>query len=69
MILMLSDKISAVYHGNHSAEKINEIKELVSTRYQVDETQIETMIDAVAERSVQAMSLFEIDPGKMKPFP
>jgi diguanylate cyclase (GGDEF)-like protein len=49
-------------------EKINEIKELVSTRYQIDETQIETMIDAVAERSVQAMSLFEIDPGKMKPF-
>jgi diguanylate cyclase (GGDEF)-like protein len=68
MILMLSDKISAVYHGTHSVEKINEIKELVSTRYQIDETQIETMIDAVAERSVQAMSLFEIDPGKLKPF-
>ena len=68
MILMLSDKISAVYHGNHSAEKINEIKELVYARYQVEETQIEATIDAVAERSVQAMSLFEIDPGKMKPF-
>jgi diguanylate cyclase (GGDEF)-like protein len=68
MMLMLSDKISAVYHGNHSAGKIKEIKELVSSRYQVDEKQIETMIDAVAERSVQAMSLFEIDPGKMKPF-
>lgn len=68
MMLMLSDKISAVYHGNRSAEKIHEIKELVSDRYQVDETQIETMIDAVAERSIQAMSLFEIDPGKMKPF-
>jgi diguanylate cyclase (GGDEF)-like protein len=68
MILMLSDKISSVYHGNHSAEKINEIKKLASARYQVDETQIETIIDAVAERSVQAMSLFEIDPGKMKPF-
>jgi diguanylate cyclase (GGDEF)-like protein len=68
MILMLSDKISAVYHGNHSAEKINEIKELLATRYPVDETQIEATIDAVAERSVQAMSLFEIDPGKMKPF-
>ncbi len=68
IMLMLSDKISAVYHGNHSAGKIREIKELVSFHYQVDETQIETMIDAVAERSVQAMSLFEIDPGRMKPF-
>ena len=67
-IVMLSDKISAVYHGHHSAEKINEIKKFMKARYPVDDQQIETMIDAVAEKSVQALSLFEIDPGEMKAF-
>jgi diguanylate cyclase (GGDEF)-like protein len=67
-ILMLSDKMSSVYHSNRSAEKINEIKEALYTRYRVDGPQIETLVDAVADESVQIMSFFDIDPGQMKPF-
>ena len=67
-ILMLSDKMSSIYHSNHSAEKLQEIKTSLTLRYGVDPSRIEALVDTVADESVQALSFFDIDPGQMKPF-
>jgi diguanylate cyclase (GGDEF)-like protein len=67
-ILMLSDKMSSIYHGNHSAEKLQEIKTSLTSRYGVESSRIEALVDTVADETVQALSFFDIDPGRMKPF-
>ena len=67
-ILMLSDKLSAIYHGHHSAEKINALKGILEAHYHVEESKIEAMIDTAAERSVETMAFFDIDPGQIQPF-
>lgn len=66
--LIVSDKISSVYHGSHSVEKIEELKEILKTEYETDEREIENLIDSVADKSVEMFSLFEIDAGAMKPY-
>ncbi len=67
-LLLLSDKMSSVYHGTRSAEKFQDIKSIICNDYGVNEEDLESMIDSVAKRSVELLSFFEIDPGNMKPF-
>jgi len=67
-ILMLSDKISSVYHGTRSAEKFQEIKDILAERFGAAGDDVDALIDVVAEKSSEIMSSFEIDPGEMKPF-
>ena len=67
-ILLLSDKISSIYHGSRSAEKFQEIKNIICGDYGVGEDDLESTIDSVANKSVEMLSFFEIDPGNMKPF-
>jgi diguanylate cyclase (GGDEF)-like protein len=67
-VLRLSDKISSVYHGTRGAEKIRNIKDILSQDFSLDQLDVESLVDATANRSIEILSLFEIDPGKMKPF-
>lgn len=67
-ILFLSDKLSSVYHGTRSAEKIREIKGIFKKKFGTEDDAVDTLIDAVADKSVEIISSFEIDPGDMKPF-
>ena len=67
-LLLLSDKMSSVYHGTRSAEKIQDIKKIICGDYGVVEDDLESIIDSVANKSVEMLSYFEIDPGNMKPF-
>ncbi len=66
--IYLSDKISSVYHGCHSSEKIEDIRGVLGNTYGKSEEEIETLIDEVASQSVEILSLFEIDPADMKPY-
>jgi diguanylate cyclase (GGDEF)-like protein len=67
-LLLLSDKMSSVYHGSRSAEKIQDIKSILCGDYDVNEEDLESIIDSVANKSVEILSFFEIDSGSMKPF-
>jgi diguanylate cyclase (GGDEF)-like protein len=67
-LLLLSDKMSSVYHGTRSAEKIQDIKKILCRDYGVDEEDLEPIIDSVANKSLEILSFFEIEPGNMKPF-
>ncbi|NNG01579.1 MAG: GGDEF domain-containing protein [Desulfobacteraceae bacterium] len=67
-LLMLSDMISSVYHGSHSEEKIEEIKKHLATSHGIDPMQVVEMVDTVAAKSIEIMSLFDIPEKDMKPF-
>ena len=67
-LLWLSDKMSSVYHGTRSAEKIQDIKNIICGNYGVNDGDLESIIDSVANKSLEILSFFEIEPGDMKPF-
>lgn len=67
-ILLLSDKLSSVYHGTKSVERIHEIKEILAKNFGTKKDAVDSLIDAVAEKSIEVISSFEIEPGNMKPF-
>ncbi|MBI4682604.1 MAG: GGDEF domain-containing protein [Nitrospirae bacterium] len=67
-ILMLSDIISSVYHGNKSSKKFYELKRLLQERLDISEAEVSDFVDSVADKTVEILSSFEIDAGDMKPF-
>ncbi len=67
-ILNASDMISSFYHGNKCMEKLGELKQFLSSKANMNDDEIETFIDLVADRTVEILSSFEIDPGDMKPY-
>lgn len=67
-ILWLADRMSSVYHGSRCADKIKDINRTLGRTYGFSEEDINKLIDAVASKSVEILSYFEIDAGNMKPY-
>ncbi|MGB5157269.1 sensor domain-containing diguanylate cyclase [Desulfobacterium sp. N47] len=67
-ILYLSSKISSIYHDSGSTVYIGEVKTLIEDKYKKNKEETDGMIDAVAKKSVEMFSLFEIDACNMKPY-
>lgn len=67
-VLFLSDKVSSIYHGRNKIEEIRDIKNILSDYYGINGTDVDAIIDSVANESVEILSYFDIDPGKMVPY-
>ncbi len=68
LVLYLSDKVAAIYHGLHSNRKSMEVHDLLAEAYQFSDEQSAALIDKVGEKAQEVMEMFSIDPGNMKPF-
>ena len=67
-IVWLADRMSSAYHGAQCADKINDINDTLGKFYEFNDEEIGRIIDAVANKSVEILSYFEIDAGDMKPY-
>jgi len=67
-ILRISDRLSSIYHGSHSNEKIQEVKAVLLARHGIENDRVDLLVDTVAEKSIEILSFFDLDPGNMKPF-
>lgn len=67
-ILHWSTMLASVYYGSRSVEKVQSLKAAICPAFKVKPEDIDILVDAVAEKSVEILSFFEIDPGEMKPF-
>ncbi len=67
-VLMLADLSSSVYHGNKSIEKFAELREHLQKKLKITEEEVRDFTDSIAEKTVEILSSFEIDPGDMKPY-
>jgi diguanylate cyclase (GGDEF)-like protein len=67
-LLHWSSLLTSIYYGLRSVEKVRELKAAICSRFQVKSEAIDLLIDSVAQKSVEILSSFEIDPGEMKPF-
>ncbi|MDO9041958.1 MAG: GGDEF domain-containing protein [Desulfocapsaceae bacterium] len=67
-ILHWSTMLASIYYGSRSVEKVQRLKAAICPRFQVNEEAIDALVDAVAQKSVELLAFFDIDPGEMKPF-
>ena len=64
----MSDRMSSIYHGSRCAEQLKDIHRTLQRAHGFKEEDINKIIDAVAEKTVEILSYFEIDAGMMKPY-
>jgi diguanylate cyclase (GGDEF)-like protein len=67
-VLFCSSLLSSFYHGKRSAYKIKGVKDVMGNCYGVSENSIDQLIDAVAAKSTELISSFEIDARCLKPY-
>lgn len=67
-ILTLADISSSVYHGNKSIKKFGEFKHLLQDKLNITDEEVSEFTDLIAEKTLEILSTFEIDPGDMKPY-
>jgi diguanylate cyclase (GGDEF)-like protein len=67
-LLNLSDRIAAIYHGFRNAEELGAIKRILCSQHGVAESDVDTMIDQVADRMREVFATFEIDASMVKPY-
>ncbi len=67
-LLRWSALLASVYHGSRSAERVQALKLELVERFKVEEDRVDALVDSVAEKCIDILSSFEIDPGDMKPF-
>ncbi len=63
-----STMLAAIYDGSNSVENVQSLKDAICPVFKVQAEAIDALVDAVAEKSIEILSFFEIDPGEMKPF-
>ncbi len=67
-LLILSDCFSKMYHSGRIGESVRELEEVLQAGYGMETGAAEELIDAVANKSIEILSTFEIDAGDMKPY-
>ena len=67
-ILSLSDKVSSFYNESQSAEIIRDVSDMLREGMGISDSSLKSLIDEVANKSVEIFSYFDILPGEMKPF-
>ncbi len=67
-VLMLADLTSSIYHGNKSAKKFGILGRILKDKMGISDVDVDGFNDSVAEKTVEILTTFEIDPGDMKPY-
>jgi diguanylate cyclase (GGDEF)-like protein len=67
-ILQLADLASSVYHSDKSNEKIAELKVMLKEKMDIRDDEVGQFVDRIAEKTIEVLGSFEIDPGDMKPY-
>jgi diguanylate cyclase (GGDEF)-like protein len=67
-ILQLSDYLASIYHGRQSVEKIRLVRSRLNKSFGIQGEAVDGLIDAVASKSLEILSSFDISPGAMRPF-
>ncbi len=67
-VLQLADIASSVYHSSNSTRKMGQFRELLKEKLKISDEGVGEFIDGIAEKTIEVLGTFEIDPGDMKPY-
>jgi diguanylate cyclase (GGDEF)-like protein len=67
-ILCIADRLSSFYNGNQDVDKIRQAKRILDMNFGMRGDAVEALVEAVAAKTIEVLSSFEIAPGAMRPF-
>ena len=67
-VLQLAGIASSVYHSSNSTKKMGQFRELLKEKLKISDEGVGEFIDGIAEKTIEVLGTFEIDPGDMKPY-
>lgn len=67
-ILRISDMASSFYHSSRGIEKLDKLRFFLKNEFGLEEGFANSYIDSVAEKTVEILSSYNLDPGNFKPY-
>ncbi len=67
-VLKVADMASSFYHSNKGIEKLERLQRYLQREFGKDESFTNQFIDSVAEKTIDVLSIFDLDPGSLKPY-
>lgn len=67
-VLYVANLLSVIYSGKETAENVRELQTKMMAYFNIGADQTRTLLDDVAEKSLDILNIFEVDPGQMKPY-
>jgi diguanylate cyclase (GGDEF)-like protein/putative nucleotidyltransferase with HDIG domain len=67
-IISFAERIASIYTGSECAVKVRELQSDLFEHFCLDENSVRSLLDQVAENSIEILNTFEIDPGDMRPY-
>ncbi|SHO51720.1 sensor domain-containing diguanylate cyclase [Desulfopila aestuarii] len=67
-LVNLADRIASIYHGKESNRRSIEARMLLNEHYGINDEHALELIDTIGIKAREAIELFAISPGEMKPF-
>ena len=67
-ILNTANLLSAIYTGHQATRKIATLEEKMLKLFNVEPKTTRLLVDDVAKKAIDVLTIFEIDPGQMKPY-
>ncbi|MDR3578950.1 MAG: GGDEF domain-containing protein [Oryzomonas sp.] len=67
-LLSIARDLSSFYNGSEDVDKIRRIKSILDTDFGIHGTAVDTLIESVADSTLELFSVFEITPGTIRPF-
>lgn len=67
-VLNVANHLSAIYSGTETAENLRELQTKMADYFNINADQTRSLLDDVAEKSLDILKIFEIDPGQLRPY-
>lgn len=67
-ILYVANLLSSIYSGAESGKNSRELQTKMEAYFNITADQTRTLLDSVAEKSLDILKIFEIDPGQLKTY-
>lgn len=67
-LLSVARNLSSFYNGHEDVDKIRRVKYILDTDFGIQGSAVDTLIESVANATLELFSVFEIAPGNLRPF-
>ena len=67
-VLYVANLLSTIYSGTETVENVRKLQTKMMAFFNINADQTRVLIDNVAEKSLDILKIFEIDPGQMRPY-
>ncbi len=67
-VLYVANLLSVIYSETESAQNFHKLQTTMASFFNITADQTRTLLDDVAKKSLDILNIFDIDPGKLKPY-